>query len=84
MIKLGSQVIVLYSKDCMNSVKYPQVFNIKIKLGGSGIQPYSYQKDKICIKCNGLHHAKIKEASGFCYVNDIVLGIMCLLRFYLL
>ncbi len=30
----------------------------------------------------GLHHAKKFEASGFCYVNDIVLGIMELLRFH--
>lgn len=28
----------------------------------------------------GLHHAKKAEASGFCYVNDIVLAIMELLR----
>ena len=28
----------------------------------------------------GLHHAKRFEASGFCYVNDIVLGILELLR----
>jgi histone deacetylase 1/2 len=28
----------------------------------------------------GLHHAKKTEASGFCYVNDIVLGILELLR----
>ena len=28
----------------------------------------------------GLHHAKRNEASGFCYVNDIVLGILELLR----
>ncbi|KZT60796.1 class I RPD3 type histone deacetylase protein [Calocera cornea HHB12733] len=28
----------------------------------------------------GLHHAKRAEASGFCYVNDIVLGILELLR----
>ena len=27
----------------------------------------------------GLHHAKRVEASGFCYVNDIVLGIFELL-----
>ncbi len=27
----------------------------------------------------GLHHAKKSEASGFCYVNDIVLGILELL-----
>ncbi|KAL1734539.1 hypothetical protein EV714DRAFT_202274, partial [Schizophyllum commune] len=30
----------------------------------------------------GLHHAKRGEASGFCYVNDIVLGILELLRYY--
>ena len=28
----------------------------------------------------GLHHAKKSEASGFCYVNDIVLGIVELLK----
>ncbi len=28
----------------------------------------------------GLHHAKKSEPSGFCYVNDIVLGILNLLR----
>ncbi|KAJ5130372.1 Histone deacetylase superfamily [Penicillium bovifimosum] len=28
----------------------------------------------------GLHHAKKAEASGFCYVNDIVLGTLQLLR----
>ncbi|KAJ1657020.1 hypothetical protein IWQ61_003510 [Dispira simplex] len=30
----------------------------------------------------GLHHAKKSEASGFCYVNDIVLGILELLRYH--
>ncbi|KAK5690251.1 histone deacetylase [Elasticomyces elasticus] len=30
----------------------------------------------------GLHHAKKSEASGFCYINDIVLGILELLRFH--
>ena len=28
----------------------------------------------------GQHHAKKSEASGFCYVNDIVLAIMELLK----
>ena len=28
----------------------------------------------------GLHHAKKCEASGFCYVNDIVLAILELLK----
>ena len=30
----------------------------------------------------GLHHAKKLEASGFCYVNDIVLAILELLRYF--
>lgn len=30
----------------------------------------------------GLHHAKKFEASGFCYVNDCVLGILELLKTY--
>jgi histone deacetylase 1/2 len=28
----------------------------------------------------GLHHAKKSEASGFCYINDINLAILELLR----
>jgi histone deacetylase 1/2 len=28
----------------------------------------------------GLHHAKRSEASGFCYINDIVLAILHLLK----
>jgi histone deacetylase 1/2 len=31
----------------------------------------------------GLHHAKKCEASGFCYVNDIVLAILEMLKFYM-
>ncbi|GAA5979248.1 hypothetical protein JCM10908_002855 [Rhodotorula pacifica] len=30
----------------------------------------------------GLHHAKKREASGFCYINDIVLAILELLRYH--
>ena len=30
----------------------------------------------------GLHHAKKAEASGFCYTNDLVLGIMELLKYH--
>lgn len=30
----------------------------------------------------GLHHAKKYEASGFCYVNDIVIGILELLKYH--
>ncbi|KAF8936301.1 histone deacetylase [Dissophora ornata] len=30
----------------------------------------------------GLHHAKKTEASGFCYINDIVLAILEMLRYH--
>jgi len=41
------------------------------------------QNSDICINwAGGLHHAKKCEASGFCYVNDIVLGILELLKYH--
>lgn len=30
----------------------------------------------------GLHHGKKSEASGFCYINDIVLAILELLKYH--
>jgi acetoin utilization deacetylase AcuC-like enzyme len=37
----------------------------------------------ICVNwAGGLHHAKRSEASGFCYINDIVLGILELLKYH--
>lgn len=30
----------------------------------------------------GLHHAKKNEASGFCYVNDLVLATLELLKYH--
>jgi histone deacetylase 1/2 len=37
----------------------------------------------ICVNWSGgLHHAKKSEASGFCYVNDIVLAILELLKYH--
>ena len=37
----------------------------------------------ICINwAGGLHHAKKSEASGFCYINDIVLAILELLKYH--
>jgi histone deacetylase 3 len=30
----------------------------------------------------GLHHAKKFEASGFCYINDIVVAILELLKYH--
>jgi len=41
----------------------------------------NHRKADVAINwCGGLHHAKRMEASGFCYINDIVLAILELLR----
>ena len=32
------------------------------------------------VYAGGMHHAKKAEASGFCYINDIVLAILELLK----
>ncbi|KAF8898390.1 histone deacetylase complex, catalytic component RPD3 [Infundibulicybe gibba] len=53
--------------------------------GGSMEGAARLSRDKCDIAVNwagGLHHAKKSEASGFCYVNDIVLGILELLRYH--
>ncbi|KAF2404225.1 hypothetical protein EJ06DRAFT_526309 [Trichodelitschia bisporula] len=56
-----------------------------ISAGGSMEGAARLNRGKCDIAINwagGLHHAKKSEASGFCYVNDIVLGIIELLRFH--
>lgn len=55
-----------------------------ISAGGSmeGAARLNRRKCDIAVNwAGGLHHAKKSEASGFCYINDIVLGIIELLRF---
>ncbi|GAA5959901.1 hypothetical protein JCM8115_004897 [Rhodotorula mucilaginosa] len=56
-----------------------------ISAGGSMEGAARLSRDKCDIAINwagGLHHAKKAEASGFCYINDIVLGILELLRYH--
>jgi histone deacetylase 3 len=51
--------------------------------GGSIEGAIKLNQDESDIAINwsgGLHHARRAEASGFCYVNDIVLGILELLK----
>ncbi|KAI9891395.1 MAG: histone deacetylase [Vezdaea aestivalis] len=55
-----------------------------ISAGGSMEGAARLNRGKCDIAINwagGLHHAKKSEASGFCYINDIVLGIIELLRY---
>ena len=51
--------------------------------GAGGQHSSKHQRADICVNWSGgLHHAKKSEASGFCYVNDINLAILELLRFF--
>lgn len=57
----------------------------QISTGGSMAGAVKLNKHSTDIAVNwggGLHHAKKSEASGFCYVNDIVLSILELLKYH--
>ena len=58
----------------------------QLSAGGSVASAVKLNKQATDIAINwagGLHHAKKSEASGFCYVNDIVLAILELLKYVL-
>lgn len=57
----------------------------QLSTGGSVAGAVKLNKQATDIAVNwagGLHHAKKSEASGFCYVNDIVLAILELLKYH--
>jgi len=57
----------------------------QLSSGGSVASAVKLNKQAADITINwagGLHHAKKREASGFCYVNDIVLAILELLKYH--
>ncbi|OQV11922.1 Histone deacetylase Rpd3 [Hypsibius exemplaris] len=57
----------------------------QLSAGGSVAGAIKLNKRQTEIAINwagGLHHAKKAEASGFCYVNDIVLAILELLKYH--
>jgi histone deacetylase 1/2 len=57
----------------------------QLSSGGSVAGAVKLNKQACDIAINwsgGLHHAKKSEASGFCYVNDIVLAILELLKYH--
>ena len=57
----------------------------QLSCGGSVASAVKLNKQAADIAVNwagGLHHAKKSEASGFCYVNDIVLAILELLKYH--
>lgn len=63
---------------------FPGLFDFCRLYGGASIQAASKlnagQYDIAINWAGGLHHAKKGAASGFCYVNDCVLGILELLK----
>lgn len=57
----------------------------QLSAGGSVTGAVKLNKQQTDIAINwggGLHHAKKSEASGFCYVNDIVLAVLELLKYH--
>jgi len=57
----------------------------QLSTGGSvgGALKLNHGQADIAINWSGgLHHAKKSEASGFCYINDIVLAILELLKYH--
>jgi histone deacetylase 1/2 len=72
---------VLVGEDCP---PFQSVFQFcSLSSGGSISAANAINSGAADIAINwagGLHHAKKREASGFCYTNDIVLGILELLR----
>ncbi|KAL7420154.1 hypothetical protein Q5752_005120 [Cryptotrichosporon argae] len=79
----GGGVRCLIGEDCP---AFEGVFEFcSISAGGSICAAEKLNSGAADIAINwagGLHHAKKTEASGFCYINDIVLGILELLRTY--
>jgi histone deacetylase 1/2 len=80
---------LLTTKKCivlvgMDNPAYEGAFEFcSISAGGSisGAERLSAGSTDVAINwAGGLHHAKKNGASGFCYINDIVLGILELLR----
>ena len=69
--------------DCPN---FSGVYDFMSVCAGGSIDAamkINRQESDICVNwAGGLHHAKKAEAEGFCYINDIVLCILELLKYH--
>lgn len=63
----------------INSLTSQLFFKCPVLLAGA-VKLNKQETDIAVNWAGGLHHAKKSEASGFCYVNDIVLAILELLK----
>ena len=67
--------------DCPIFLGLTEFVNLYTKASVSGAQELSNTNAKIAINWSGgFHHAKYNEMSGFCYINDIVISILELLK----
>lgn len=71
---------------CSDTPAFPKIYEFCKVTAGSTLlssELIIQQKNNVVVNWNGgYHHAKKAKASGFCYVNDIVLGILRLLEVY--
>ena len=75
--------IVNFGEDCpVIDRLYEYVCTYSAATLVSGSLLYHNNLDVAINYSGGLHHAKQSEASGFCYVNDIVLAILEMLKYY--
>lgn len=71
---------------CSDTPSFPKIYEFCKLITGSGILAadllISQRNQVVCNWNGGYHHAKKAKASGFCYVNDIVISILRLLKSY--
>eukprot|EP01128_Nolandella_sp_AFSM9_P007592 TRINITY_DN4213_c0_g1_i1.p1 TRINITY_DN4213_c0_g1~~TRINITY_DN4213_c0_g1_i1.p1 ORF type:complete len:364 (+),score=66.81 TRINITY_DN4213_c0_g1_i1:205-1296(+) len=83
-LEANSQSLVKFNLGGEDCPVFDDIFDFcRLSAGGSigGAVLLNQETANICINwAGGLHHAKKAAASGFCYVNDIVLGIIELLK----
>jgi len=72
--------------ECTDCPVYEGLFEFQQIASGASIDgavKLNHGQTDIAINWSGgLHHAKKAEASGFCYINDIVLAILELLKYH--
>ena len=70
-----------FGYDC---TVFPEVYNYCAAVAGGTLAAANILaagKADVAVNLNGgWHHAHVDEAAGFCYVNDIVIGILALLK----
>uniref|UniRef100_A0A8C4GP13 Histone deacetylase 2 n=1 Tax=Dicentrarchus labrax TaxID=13489 RepID=A0A8C4GP13_DICLA len=72
-----------FSKQMQRFLRGGGLFTKHFLLCAAGSVKLNRQQTDIAVNwAGGLHHAKKSEASGFCYVNDIVLAILELLKYH--